>query len=390
MLVSRSARPSRFKVVIALNTAWNLVNFRAGLIRSLVGAGYEVVAVAPDDNYAPRLAEMGCRFVSIKMDNQGTHPGRDLILFLQLIRLLRLERPAVFLGYTVKPNVYGSLAARWVHIPVINNVAGLGAVFVRGGWLAHIVRWMYRAALARSHRVFFQNNDDRRMFIEAGLVRPEKTDCLPGSGVDITRFAVASMATGVPIRFLLIARMLWDKGVGEFVEAARLLRARYPQAEFCLLGFLDVKNPSAITREQMAGWVAEGVIRYLGETDDVSVEIARAHCIVLPSYREGVPRTLLEAAAMGRPIVTTDAVGCREVVNDGENGFLCRPRDASDLAEKMARVIQLSPEAREEMGRKGRAKVERQFDERFVIEKYLEVISEIVAAPLGKDKGERG
>lgn len=367
------------KVVIALNTAWNLVNFRAGLIRSLAGAGYEVVAVAPDDAYASRLAELGCRFVSIPMDNKGTHPGRDLYLLWQFLSLFRRERPSVFLGYTVKPNVYGSLAARWARVPVINNVAGLGAVFIQGGWLARLVRALYRLALSRSHRVFFQNEDDRRMFIEAGLVRAGQTDRLPGSGVDLTRFAVAPLTTGVPIRFLLVARMLWDKGVGEFVEAARMLRAKYPQVEFCLLGFLDVKNPAAISREQIANWVAEGAVRYLGETDDVRTELAASQCVVLPSYREGVPRTLLEAAAIGRPIVTTDAVGCREVVDDGENGFLCRPRDAVDLADKMARMISLSPEARAEMGRKGRAKVEREFDERIVIEKYLQVIAEIVA-----------
>lgn len=376
------------KVIIALNTAWNLVNFRSGLIRALVAKGYEVVAVAPQDEYAPRLAELGCRFVALPMDNKGTHPGRDLLLLWRFYRLLRRERPAVYLGYTVKPNVYGSLAAHALGIPVINNIAGLGAVFIQDGWLTRLVRGLYRLALFRSAKVFFQNDDDRRMFVERGLVRPEVTDRLPGSGVDLEKFPFTPAATrGADIRFFLIARMLWDKGVGEYVEAARMIKCRHASAApvdaaspiFYLLGFLDVQNPAAISRAQMDEWVAEGIVRYLGVSDNVAGEIAAADCVVLPSYREGVPRSLLEAAAIGRPIITTDAIGCREVVDDGVNGYLCRPRDAGDLADKMERMIALSPEARAEMGRRGREKVEREFDEKIVIQKYLEAIREILA-----------
>lgn len=175
-------------------------------------------------------------------------------------------------------------------------------------------------------------------------------------------------------RFLLVARMLRDKGVGEYVKAARLLRQRWPQVEFCLLGFVDVKNPAAISRAEMDAWVAEGVVTYLGESYDVRCQIAVATCVVLPSYREGTPRSLLEAAAMGRPIITTDAVGCREVVDDGVNGLLCRPKDAADLADKMARMIAMPHSERVAMGLRGRLKVEREFDEKIVIDKYLTAI----------------
>lgn len=367
------------KIIIALNTAWNLVNFRAGLIRALVASGYEVVAVAPADEYAGRIELLGCRYAPLPMDNKGTHPVRDLLLLWRFYRFLRGERPAMFLGFTVKPNVYGSLAAHALRIPVINNIAGLGAVFIKDSWLTQLVRGLYRLALSRSARVFFQNEDDRRLFVESGLVRVEQTDRLPGSGLDLARFTPEPIPlNGEHVRFLLIARMLWDKGVGEYLDAARILRKRYPQAEFCLLGFLDVKNPAAISREQMASWVDEGMVVYLGETDDVRPHVAAVDCIVLPSYREGVPRTLLEAAAMSRPIITTDAVGCRETVEDGVNGYLCQPRDAADLAEKMERMIALSPESRAEMGRRGREKVEREFDEQIVINRYLEVIEQIV------------
>lgn len=351
----------------------------------MVAEGYEVLAVAPQDKHAPRLAELCCRFIAMPMDNQGTHPIRDGLLLWRFWVLLRRERPAVFLGYTVKPNVYGSLAAHMLSIPVVNNIAGLGAVFIRDNWLTRVVRWLYKLSLSRSATVFFQNEDDRKLFVEAGLVKSSLTDILPGSGINLRQFAATPLLQNGTIRFLLIARMLWDKGVGEYVAAARLLKARHPDAEFCLLGFLDVQNPAAIPRSQMDLWVSEGSVTYLGETDDVRPYITAASCVVLPSfYREGTPRTLLEAAAMARPIVTTDAVGCRDVVDDGVNGYLCRPKDAIDLAERMERIIALSPEERSEMGRRGREKVESEYDENIVIKKYLAAIVEIVGCQMGQ------
>ena len=349
----------------------------------MVANGHEVIAVAPADEYAASLAELGCRYVPMSMDTQGTHPGRDLILFWRFLRLMRSERPDVYLGYTVKPNVYGSLAAHMLRIPVINNIAGLGAVFIKDGWLLRVLRWMYRTALMRSAKVFFQNDDDRQLFIAGGLVRVEMTDLLPGSGIDLNRFAPRLKTVGQEdeskFRFLLIARMLRDKGVLEYVEAARLLRHRWPLAEFCLLGFVDVQNPTAISHVEMDAWVAEGVVNYLGVSDDVRTQLATADCVVLPSYREGTPRTLLEAAAMACPIITTDAVGCREVVDHGVNGLLCRVKDASDLADKMSQMHAMTHEQRQEMGLRGREKVEREFDERIVIDKYLRAIEEVLA-----------
>lgn len=364
------------KIVIALNTAWNLLNFRAGLIRALVAEGHEVVAVAPTDAYAEQLTQLGCRFVALPMDNQGTHPGRDGLLMWRFYRLLRREQPDVYLGYTVKPNVYGSLAAHLLGIAVINNIAGLGTVFIRDGWLVKLVRGLYKLALRKSSRVFFQNSDDQNLFVSHGLVRSAVTDVLPGSGIDLTRFAYSprKLSDEKSFRFLLIGRMLRDKGVYEFVEAAKQLRQQWPEVEFALLGFLDVQNPTAISREEMADWVNQGHVMYLGVSDDVRAQIELADCVVLPSYREGTPRTLLEAAAMGRPIVTTDAVGCKEVVEDGQNGFLCKVKDVQDLAAKLQCMLALSAEQRIEMGRRGRQKMEREFDERIVIDKYLAAI----------------
>ncbi|NDV89043.1 glycosyltransferase [Aurantimonas aggregata] len=373
------------RILIAINTSWNIHNFRSGLIRALVAQGYEVVAAAPRDDYSERLAETGCRYVSLPMDNKGTSPLNDLLLTLRFWRLLHEEKPDIFLGYTIKPNIYGSIAARVHRIPAINNIAGLGVAFGGVNWLNRLVKKLYRIGLGSASKVFFQNDDDRRLFIDEKIVRPDVTALLPGSGIDLARFCpteTADRSTGADFTFLLVARLLWDKGIAEYVEAARLVRSRIPDARFQILGFLDVESRGVVPRDTMNAWIAEGIIEYLGVTDDVRPPLSGADCVVLPSYyREGTPRSLLEAAAMGRPIITTNWVGCRDVVDDGINGYLCRPRDASDLAAKMLAMAELDDQARTTMGRAGRAKMEREFDESIVVSRYLEAIQKI----LGRD-----
>jgi glycosyltransferase involved in cell wall biosynthesis len=291
-----------------------------------------------------------------------------------MLMIMYRERPSIFLGYTIKPNIYGSLATRILGIPTINNIAGLGFVFTNQSWLTYLVCALYRLALSRSATVFFQNHDDREIFISQRLLMASKADLLPGSGVDLVKFFPKPLPNKPPLRFLFIGRMLWDKGVGEFVQAAELLRQQGVAAEFYLLGFLDVQNPTAISRAQMDKWISGGDITYLGVSDDIQHEISKADCVVLPSYREGTPRTLLEAAAMARPIVTTNAVGCRNVVEHGINGYLCKLRDVKDLAHYIKKIVDMTPNERLAMGLKGRQKMEREFDERIVITKYLHAI----------------
>lgn len=370
-MASEGSRPV---VVLSVNAAWNLANFRGGLIRALVEAGYRVVALAPHDRHADRVRALDCELIELPMDNQGTNPLRDLRLLWRYLVLLRRLRPRAFLGFTIKPNIYGSLASRWLGIPVINNVAGLGTAFMRAGWLNLLARSLYRVALRGSRRVFFQNQDDLTLFTELGLIDTVRAEVIPGSGVDLTRFAprpAGARAPGAPLRALLVGRLLWDKGVGEFVEAVKLAHASGVCYEAQLLGFLDVKNPTAVPRTRVEEWVERGEVTYLGERDDVRDAVAAADVVVLPSYREGTPRSLLEAAAMGKPLIATDVPGCREVVRPGENGLLVAARDSESLADALRQFAGLSDEVRQRMGAASRALVERHYDEQLVIDRYL-------------------
>jgi glycosyltransferase involved in cell wall biosynthesis len=364
------------KIVISINASWNVVNFRRGLIRAVQQAGYDVVALAPPDEYSARFQELGVEYHPIEIDKQGVSPRRDLMLLSRYYRALKEIRPVAFLGYTAKPNIYGSLAAHALGIPVINNVSGLGTAFIKPGLLTRIVSGLYRVAFRRSATVFFQNREDLDLFVGARLVRPAQAKLLPGSGIDLSAFQpVQAKPDGdAGFTFLLIARLLWDKGVGEFVEAARIVRAQEPKARFQLLGFLDVPNRTAVGRADVEAWVAEGVIEHLGHSDDVRPQIAASDCIVLPSYREGLPRVLLEGAAMAKPLITTDVPGCRQVVDDRRNGLLCTVRHPASLADAMLRMIRFSDAERRAMGEAGRKKVEVEFDERIAVARYLDAI----------------
>ena len=378
------------KVLIALNSAWNLLNFRSGLIRALVADGHTVVLAAPSDEHVPALQALGARFINLPMSTHGINPLSDMALLWRFVLELKHERPDVLMVYTAKPNIYGSLAAHALGIPVVNNIAGLGSAFIKGGWLALVLTTLYRLALTSSKRVFFQNPDDCRQFVDIGLVRAAQCAVLPGSGVDLKRFQpvplpslemseerVAQIANDRHFVFLLVARLLKDKGVQEFAEAARLLKPKYPWAEFILLGFKDAQNPNAVTEEQLASWQDKGWVTYWGSSSDVREPLALADCVVLPSYREGTPRSLLEAAAMGRPLVATDVPGCREVVQHGVNGLLCRSRDAQDLADQMQVILQMPAEQLAQMGQASRQFVEDRFDEQRVIDAYLKVLDEL-------------
>ena len=362
------------KILISANTAWYLVNFRSGLMRALMEAGNEVVAAAPTDAARSRLEAIGCRFVDLPMDRRGTSPARDATLLRRYLRLMRRERPEAFLGFTIKPNIYGAIAARMFGVPSVNNISGLGTVFARETVLTALVRRLYRHALAAADVVFFQNVENRDAFVAAGIVRADQAKLLPGSGVDLAHFAVPDRPPNGR-NFMFAGRLLWAKGVAEYVEAARAVRAQHPDAVFRLLGFVEDDDPAGVSFADIARWEEEGAVSYCGETDDVRPFLAAADCVVLPSYyAEGTPRTLIEAAAMGRPTVTTDRPGCRDVVADGLTGFLVPPRDTAALAAALNRFAALPAADMAAMGVEARCRAERYFDEGIVVRAYLEAI----------------
>lgn len=363
------------KIAIISNVSWNLYNFRLSLMKAMQNAGYEVIAIAPYDQYSQKIIDAGFEYHSIKLNSQGINPLQDMQTTMEFYKLLKNLSPDFICNYTIKPNIYASFVARVLNIKMINNIAGLGTLFIKQGPITSIAKVLYKASQAKADRVFFQNRDDFEFFTDAGIVKRSSCDVLPGSGVDMNRFRPQEKSQSNTVRFLHISRMIWEKGIGEYVDAARIIKAKHPNVEFCLLGFLDVANPGAISREQMNEWVEEGVVNYLGISDDVDEVITTADCVVLPSYyREGTPKTLLESASSAKPIITTDNVGCRDVVDHGVNGYLCEPRSVEDLVEKLEMFLALSAEEKQEMGMKSREKVKNEFDEKIVIGKYLEVL----------------
>lgn len=366
------------KIIICLNTSWNIHNFRLNLARSLKKAGYDVILVAPYDKYS-EILKQEFEYHDIYMNNKGTNPKEDLKTLIEFYKLYKKIKPDVVLNYTIKPNIYGNIACSLLGIKTINNISGLGTVFIKESLITKVVKWLYKYSLGKSSKVFFQNNDDKELFIINKLVQQDKSDLLPGSGIDTNKFIPLEYKKSDNIfRFLLIARMLWDKGINEYIEAIKIIKQKYENVEFQLLGSLDVVNKTAISKEQIESWVEEGLVTYLGVTDDVKEYIKKSDCIVLPSYREGTPRTLLESASMEKPIITTNTPGCKEVVEDNINGFLCEVKNTQDLAHKMGKILNLSVIQRETMGKTGRKKMIKEFDESIVINKYLKTIKEII------------
>lgn len=385
-------------IAIVINTSWNIFNFRLGLLKALQDEGYNIVAIAPKDDYSEKLEEQGFEYYDVNINNKGTNPIEDAKLVLEFYGLYKKMKPDVILQYTIKPNIYGSMAAGMLGIPVISNISGLGTVFLNDSLSSKIARMLYKVALKVPKKIFYQNAHDRELFVKSGLVNAEKTDLLPGSGIDIEQFKPQAVGSDSDrVRFLFIARLVKDKGLVEYVDAARKILSTMNHSpstqdkspQFFILGAYYPGNPTAITEAEMKRWEEEGIVKYIGVSDDVKSVIAEYDCIVLPSYREGLSRVLLEASSMAKPIITTNVPGCKEVVDDGVNGYLCEVKDANSLAEQMKKMILLSDEERVEMGSKGREKVISEFDEKLVVDKYINTIKNLFSKKPSVYKTER-
>ena len=368
---------SKQRIAFVANTSWSIYKFRLYLIERLLQKGFSVSVLAPRDAYTDKFEQLpGLHYIELQHLRAKTlSPFNNLLLYRELLRHYRQIRPSLVFHYTIKPNLFGSMAARQARIPAVSVVTGLGYTFTGGGWLRAAVKFLYRRVLRSNAEVWFLNEDDRRIFTGQHLVAPGKTFLLPGEGVDPADFFPAPYEPGKKeITYLLIGRLIQHKGIEEFVQAAALLQQKGLAVNCQLLGFFDEKNPVAIPRRKIEEWSGRHIISYLGHTDSVAPFIEKADCIVLPSYREGMPLSLLEGASMCKALIAADTAGCRSVIEDGANGFLCRVKDGADLADKMSAFYHLSDEAKKQMGIEGRNRVLRQYTRDIVTGIYLDKI----------------
>ncbi len=363
------------RIAIVINTSWNIFNYRKGLIHALLKEGHEVIAIAPEDEFSSKLEALGCRAINLPMDNKGVNPLKDIILLFRLIQIYRKLQLDFVFHYTIKPNIYGSLACGFLGIKCISNVSGLGTVFIRRDWIFNIVKYLYKTAFTIPQRVFFQNIDDKNLFVDLNILKNFKTGLLPGSGINTAEYIPEMYIKHTPFRFLLIGRLLKDKGIYEYARASQILKKKGFDFECFLVGFFDRESEYNIAKEDLTYWTQKGYIDFIGESKNITTNISQIDCVVLPSYREGTPRSLLEAMALGKPIIATNVPGCREVLINGENGFFCEPKSAESLADAMIKTIGLPEEELNKMGLKGRKIAEIKFDERIVVKSYLKEIA---------------
>lgn len=358
-------------ILIVSNTTWSIFNFRKGLIQKLVSQGHQVTAISPPDQYVDRVKSLGCNYIPLVTLHQiSKNPIRDLFLYRELKQIFRLINPDLIFLFTPKANIYGGMAAGKLGLDFINTINGLGYTFQTNSILSFLVKKLYRIGLKNSTKVFFQNKDDKAFFIQKKIIKENKTELVPGSGVNTDEFVPVENKSA-NFTFLLCARLLIEKGVIEYLNAAEILKKKYSNVAFKLIG-KKVKHPSAVDESIINQYHNEGVINYIGETDEINRELSNVHVLVNPSsYLEGIPKISLEALSKGLPIITTDSVGCKETVDHMENGIIISMKDSSSLVKAMEFMINCSKEKLQEMGNKSRLKALNEFDERMVINHYL-------------------
>jgi len=373
--------PSNKRIAFVANTSWSIYNFRIYLLEKLIQKGFSVFVLAPRDKYTGKFEEIkGLTYIQLtKFRAKSISPLHNIRLQKELAHHYSQIRPGLIFHYTVKANLYGSRAAAKANCPSISVFTGLGYAF-SNKWFQALTQTNLRLALRRNVENWFLNKDDEQLFIDKKLVKKEKAFILPGEGVDTEKFYPAPYHDHKKeITFLLIARIIRHKGIHEFIQAAQILRQKGLSIRCQLLGFFDQGSPIAISKTQVEQWQRQELIHYMGDTDDVAPFIEKADCIVLPSYREGMPLSLLEGASMCKGLIATDTPGCRDIVQDGVNGYLCKNKDGIDLADKMERYYHLSPDERRKMGEAGRQLVLRRFTREIVAGIYLDKIKTLLA-----------
>jgi glycosyltransferase involved in cell wall biosynthesis len=359
-------------IAFVSNNAWSVYNFRLDVIRWLLGREVKVLVFSPSDEYAPRLVSEGCTFIPIEFNNKGKNPVNDYLFYRKLRKLYRKYNPDLIFHYVAKPNIYGGMAASAEKIPCVAVITGLGYPFAKRNLLFTIMSMLYKKALRHASEVWFLNNEDAKIFVSQKLVSIQQVKVLPGEGINTQHFSPPDPArTGEAFTFIMSTRLLKSKGIGIYADAARILKKKGYDVKFNLIGFLEKNHPDSISTDDLDKWQEEGLISYLGFADDVRPYLRDADCMVFPSfYNEGVPRCLMEAASMELPAITTFNRGCKEVVLNNSNGYICNVNDPFDLADKMEKMMNTSPEERARMGKNGRQLVLKKFDVCKIIQEY--------------------
>ncbi|MCH2021432.1 MAG: glycosyltransferase family 4 protein [Saprospiraceae bacterium] len=368
------------KIGIVLNTAWNIYNFRLPIIKALLIKGHRVVAIAPDDEYVPYIINTGCQYIPVKfLSRKGVNPIRDIKFIYELYNIYKEEKFDLVLQYTIKPNIYGCFAARLAKVKTISTITGLGYTFLSNGIVNQIAKILYKFAFKTGTKFVFQNRDDKKLFEDIGICPVHKTSLIKGSGIDASFFKpLPKSQESANLVFLFVGRLLYDKGISEMFEASRILKNKFKNTEVWVVGAIDEGNPAAVNKLEVEQNHEQGIINYLGTSKDVRSIIQNVDVVVLPSYREGLPRVMLESLSMAKAIITTDVAGCREVVLDKINGFMVPARDANALSRAMISMCELNPEQRKAMGLAGRQLVLDQFDEKIIIKEYFKLIDTVL------------
>lgn len=368
------------KIAVIENGLLSTYTMREGLMQRLLNEGYDVTIITHTNSFVGQVEKTGLHVINIGYGN--SNPIKVVKYIYRLYSALKKVKPDVCLTFSIRPAIWGNFITRTLEIPTITNITGVGPLFISKNVAYRAARSLYRHALSKTRKVFFQNFDDMELFIKRGFINTNVAERIPGSGVDHEKFRPIEISekTSDIFAFLFIGRLIKDKGIFEFVDAARLIRKKYPDVIFNVIGPFWHQNlkSNTISKSDLQNWLQDGIINYEGEKKDVRKYISEADCIVLPSYREGTSNILLEAAAMEKPVIATNVTGCKEIVEDGITGYLCEVKDSNDLALKMEKMLSLKSDERKNMGKKARQKVIREFDKEIVLKSYLKAIKEAV------------
>jgi glycosyltransferase involved in cell wall biosynthesis len=366
-------------IVIIYNATHHVLLFKAELVKSIKKNGYRVVVLASVDNYSEKLKEIVDEFHEIKLDSSGVNPIKDTYLIFQIYSICKSIKPTAILNFTIKPVIYGTLASRLLGgVPVINTITGLGTAFISSGFANKVAKFLYKFTFKYSHLVFFQNPDDQQFFRQLKIISKNNTKLISGSGVDLVKFKPVENKKRDDIKILFIGRIIADKGIYELIESAQIIKKEYSNVTFILMGMLGVKNNTSISKNEIDKWINDGLIEFIPFQDDIRRFLGDSDVVVLPSYREGTPKTLIEAASMAKPLIATDVPGCREVVKNDVNGFLCEVKNPVSLADAIRRYIELDDSSKIKMGLKSRKLAEEKFDIIKVNIAYINEINKIV------------